>query len=56
MVVLTVWLLLFDARAAGEDVLLANFGVSRMQVALSAMLLPAAGEMLVLAATFIMGL
>jgi hypothetical protein len=48
VVLLTTGLLLFDARVAGEDLLLANFGVSRSQVALRACVIPAIGELLVL--------
>ncbi|MEX2282166.1 MAG: hypothetical protein WEE89_06760 [Gemmatimonadota bacterium] len=48
MIPATVGLLLFDARTAGEDLLLANFGYSRTQVALRAVILPAIGEALVL--------
>jgi hypothetical protein len=47
-VLLTTGLLLFDARVVGEDLLLANFGVSRAQVALRACVIPTIGELILL--------
>ena len=47
-VLLTAIVLLIDAHAVGEDLLLANFGVSRFQVALRACVIPALGELLLL--------
>ena len=48
MVMLTAGLVLFDASAVGEDVLLANFGVSPLQVALRACVIPTLAELIVL--------
>jgi hypothetical protein len=42
------WLVLYDARVAGEDVLLANLGVSRLRVALPVFALTLALEVLLL--------
>ena len=50
-VLLTSGVLLIDAHAVGEDLLLANFGVSRLQVALRGCVIPLLGE-LVLLTTF----
>jgi hypothetical protein len=49
-VLLTAGVLLFDAHAVGEDLLLANFGVSRFQVALRACVIPTICELLLLGA------
>ena len=48
LVLLTTGVQLIDAHAVGEDLLLANFGVSRLQVALRACVIPTIGELLLL--------
>jgi hypothetical protein len=52
---LTAALILIDTRAAGEDVLLANFGVSRTQTALAASMAPAAMEFLLVGLAMVIG-
>jgi hypothetical protein len=54
MVVLTAGLVLFDASAVGEDLLLANFGVSPLQVALRACVIPTIAELIVLSTLALM--
>ena len=51
LALLTTGVLLIDAHAVGEDLLLANFGVSRLQIALRGCVIPLLGE-LVLLTTF----
>ena len=48
LVLLTTGVLLIDARAVGEDLLLANFGVSRLQVGLRGCVIPLLGELALL--------
>jgi hypothetical protein len=55
MLLLVVSLLLFDARAAGEDLLIANFGVSRLQLGLAGSLAPAALESLLVLGAVLFG-
>jgi hypothetical protein len=55
MLLLVVSLLLFDARAAGEELLIANFGVSRLQLALAGSVAPAALESLLILGAIMLG-